>query len=200
MRAASAVVQNSIIVPISKKIFKGYGIELRPITPKDLPSLRRWRNSSRIKEQMMDQSYISPAQQRLWYERIRAKPDQAHWVVWCKGVRTGYMNIKGNGSLESQKQLDVGMYVGDSPVRHGLLGYAIAMMQIEIAFNVLSAAQIRMSVKENNHGALRFNQQLGYREEGCQNGLVYWSITPSDYQEAKTRLRRYFGDDGIVAA
>ena len=62
--------------------FKGYGIELRPVNPLDLPSLRRWRNSQQIRQKMADVSKISSHQQRLWYEEIRERFDQAHWVVW----------------------------------------------------------------------------------------------------------------------
>lgn len=85
---------------VSNIVFEGYGIELRPVTPRDLPSLRRWRNSPQVRWQMVNTSYITPRQQRLWYERIRSRVDQAHWVVWSKGVRTGYVNIKGEGPLE----------------------------------------------------------------------------------------------------
>ena len=43
--------------------FKGYGIELRPVTPSDLPSLRRWRNSQQIGRKMADVSKIDSHQQ-----------------------------------------------------------------------------------------------------------------------------------------
>ena len=55
---------------IKNKIFEGYGIQLRPVIPRDLLSLRRWRNSPEISQQMFDTSHITPAKQRLWYERI----------------------------------------------------------------------------------------------------------------------------------
>ncbi len=181
---------------VSDIVFKGYGIELRPVTPRDLPSLRRWRNSPQISRQMLDISYITPRQQRLWYERIRDRLDQAHWVVWSKGVRTGYVNIKGEGPLELQQaQVDVGLYVGDSPVRRGLLGYAMAMTQLDIVFEHLSVSRVQTVIREDNYRARRFNQQLGYREERCKDGFVRLSICPSDYQAAKTRLIRYFPHD-----
>ena len=119
---------------IKNMIFEGYGIQIRPVTPSDLPALRRWRNSPDIGQQMVDTAYITPKKQRLWYERIVNSVEEAHWVVWCKEVRTGYMNLKGHDSLHSQKSLDGGLYVGNSNVKHGLLGYAIALMQLDISF------------------------------------------------------------------
>jgi RimJ/RimL family protein N-acetyltransferase len=190
-----------ITAPVDKKrfvsnmVFEGYGIELRPVTPRDLPTLRRWRNSPQISQQMRDTSYITPRQQRLWYERIKNRDDQAHWVAWRKGVRAGYVNIKSNGPLQLQEEVDVGLYVGDSSVRHGLLGYAMTLMQLDIAFEHLSVSRIQMVVKEGNYRARRFNQQLGYREEGYKDGFVKSIIYHRDYQVAKARLIRYFRHD-----
>ena len=180
---------------ISKMVFKGYGIELRPVTLRDLPTLRRWRNSPQISQQMVDTSYITPHQQRLWYEQIKNRVDQGHWVVWCKEVRAGYVNIKGEGPLELQTQVDSGLYVGDSPVRHGLLGLAVIMMHLDVVFEYLSVSQIKSVIREDNYRARQFNQKLGYREEGSKNGVVNLVIHSSDYKRAKTRLIRYFRHD-----
>ena len=47
---------------VGDKLFRGYGIELRPLAPRDLPSLRRWRNDPQIGRQMTDSLYITPSQ------------------------------------------------------------------------------------------------------------------------------------------
>ena len=175
-------------------VFKGYGIELRPVMPSDLASLRRWRNSPQINQQMVDTSYITPHQQRLWYERIRERVEQAYWVVWFKGVRTGYVNIKGEGPLESQTQISGGFYVGDSQVRHGLLGYAIGMMYLEIIFDHLSILEIRDSVLKSNYRARQFNQQMGYHEQGENGNYINIFFNRSDYKITKKKFARYFDD------
>ena len=149
---------------IKNMVFEGYGIQIRPVTPSDLPALRRWRNSPDISQQMVDTSHITLTKQRLWYERIINIVEEAHWVVWCKGVRTGYMNLKGHDSICSQKSLDGGLYVGDSKVKHGLLGYAIALMQLDIAFKFLFSTKYETSFRENNLSASKFNLQLGYKK------------------------------------
>ena len=136
-----------IAVGSQRKIFKGYGVELHPITPFDLPSLRRWRNNPKIRMQMVDTSYISPNRQRQWFEEIKKRNDQAHWMVWYNAIRTGYMCLKGNGLLESQPSLNGGLYVGNSSVKHGLLGYAIALMQLEIVFEYLEVPEYKTSYR-----------------------------------------------------
>ena len=177
---------------IKNMIFEGYGIQLHPITPIDLPALRRWRNSPEISQQMIDISHISPSKQRLWYERIFNIEEEAHWVVWCKEVRTGYMNLKGHDSLHSQKSLDGGLYVGNSNVKHGLLGYAIALMQLDISFYHLNSQKYETYFRENNMSASKFNQQLGYCEVSHKDGFIRVEITNELYKKSKARLIRYF--------
>ena len=177
---------------IKNMIFEGYGIQIRPVTPSDLPALRRWRNSPEINQQMIDTSHITPAKQRLWYEKIINRVEEVHWVIWCKGVRTGYMNLKGHDSIYSQKSLDGGLYVGNSKVKHGLLGYAIALMQLDIAFNYLCSMKYETSFRENNISASRFNKQLGYQEIIRKDGFIRVAITIESYNKAKSRLIRYF--------
>ncbi len=174
--------------------FKGYGIELRPVIPSDLPSLRRWRNSPQIRRMMVDDSKITSHQHRLWYEGIRERFDQAHWVVWCKGVRTGYINIKGDGPLELQEKLTGGMYTGNSQVRHGLLGYAMQLMSLEIVFKHLSVSEFRGPVRKDNNNVRKFLKKLGYLEEGCKGDFVWTTICLSDYETAKKKFLRYFTD------
>ena len=177
---------------IKNMIFEGYGIQIRPVTPSDLPALRKWRNSPDISQQMVDASYITPHKQRLWYERIINSVEEAHWVVWCKGIRTGYMNLKGYDSICSQKSLDGGLYVGNSKVKHGLLGYAIALMQLDIAFKFLFTMKYETSFRENNISASKFNKQLGYQEIICKDGFIRVAITNESYNKAKARLIRFF--------
>ena len=176
-------------------IFEGYGIELRPVTPSDLPSLRRWRNNPQINQQMIDNSYITPHHQRLWYERIRERVDQLHWVVWYKEIRTGYANIKGEGPIDSHEKLEeVGFYVGDSPVRHGLLGYAIEMLLLDIAFEYLSASQIPGEIVKTNYSARKLAQQLGYCEISENKNVIGVVLNSADYKIAKKKFIRYFSN------
>jgi hypothetical protein len=175
-----------------QRIFKGYGVELHPITPLDLPSLRRWRNSSRIRFQMADTSYVLPNQQRRWFEEIQKRDDEAHWMVWYNDVRVGWMKLKGNGPLLSQQSLDGGLYVGNSRVKHGLLGYAIALMQLEIVFEHLKVPVYKTSFRDTNVQARKFNKQLGYREVDHKDGFIWVVITLESHAPAKQRLMRYF--------
>ena len=187
-------------LPLNKKksiqniTFKGYGIELRPVTRADLFVLRQWRNSPQISQMMVDNSYITSRQQQLWYQKIKERFDQAHWMAWYKGVRAGYVTIKGKGPLEHQKQLTGGMYSGNSQNKHKLLGYAMQIMMLDIVFGHLSVSKFRGPVQKKNAGVRKLLQQLGFREEGFKGDFVWTSIIPPDFKAARKKFERYFSD------
>ena len=104
------------------------------------------------------------------------------------------MNVKGEGPLELQEQVDAGLYVGDSPVRHGLLGYAMAMMQLAIIFEHLNVLRLQ-SVVQDDYRIRRLNQQLGFREEGGKDGFIRIVMDLFDYKTTKKKFARYFDDD-----
>ncbi len=179
---------------IRNMTFKGYGIELRPVKHADLFILRQWRNSPQISQMMVDNSYITSRQQQLWYQKIKDRFDQAHWVVWWKGERAGYITIKGKGPLENQKQLTGGMYSGNSKNKHKLLGYAMQIMMLDIVFGYLSVSKFRGPVQKKNDGVRKLLKQLGFREEGFEGDFVWTSIIPKDFMTARKKFERYFPD------
>lgn len=188
----SRATQRSDSVAVAESVFTGYGLTLIPVQPTDIRVLRRWRNSPAVSQQMTDTSYISPHQQRCWYEYIQNTLNQAHWVAWVRNVRAGYMNLKGTGPLDKVSILGGGLYVGDSSVRHGLLGYALALMQLRIAFKVLNADFYTTRFRVQNLSAEKFNKQLGYRICSRDNAFVTVEITPIEYEKTEERLSRYF--------
>jgi len=178
----------------SSMTFKGYGIELRPIRPQDLPSLRRWRNTPTIRNKMLDSSYITPQQQRVWFEYILNCDDQAQWVVWCKGGKTGYVNIKGEGPLQSQPYVSGGYYIVDTTFRHPLLAYAVMMMYHDIIFDYIVVPLIKGKILKDNRSSLKLNREFGYREVSESAESISFTLKASDYSNAKKKFSRYFKD------
>ena len=102
------------------------------------------------------------------------------------------MNIVVKNPKEKIKRIDVGMYVGNSSVRHGLIGFAIVMLQLDIAFELLNCKYVDISVKENNAGAIKFNKKIGYEEKNKKKGFVNLQINPETYRLNKRKIIRYF--------
>ena len=179
---------------LSSMIFKGYGIELRPVRPQDLPSLRRWRNPPTIRNKFNDSSYITPRQQRVWFENIVNRVDQAQWVVWCKGGKTGYVNIKGEGHLQSQPHVSGGYYIAETTFRHVLVGYAVMMMYHDIIFDYMAVPLIKGNILKDNKNSLKLNRDFGYREVSESAESISFTLKASDYANERKRFLRYFKD------
>lgn len=171
-----------------------YGVNLKPVSPADLPSLRRWRNSDEVRLNMLTQTLISPSQQRQWYERISSDDSQCHWCVYVNGVRAGYANLKGfeHVPLGFQHQADSGLYLGQSSVRHGLLATAVSLCQLDAAFEQFKIGLIQTQVKKDNTSALKLNQMLGYQTQTNDNYWVTLTLTASSYIRARQNLMRFF--------
>ena len=184
----------SVKTSFSSIIFKGYGVELRPVRPQDLPSLRRWRNTPKIRNMMLDSSYITPRQQRVWFEHIINRVDQAQWVVWCKGEKTGYVNVKGEGHLQMQPHVSGGYYIGETNVRHALLGYAVTLMYHDIIFDYMVVPLIKGIILKDNRNSLKLNKEFGYQKVSESAESISFTLKARDYSKARKRFLRYFED------
>ena len=178
----------------SSMIFKGYGIELRPVRLQDLPSLRRWRNTPSIRRKMNNSLYITPHQQRKWFENTVNSIDQAQWVVWSKGGKTGYVNVKGEGTLHLQPHVSGGYYIADTPFRHALVSYAVMMMYHDIVFNYMEVPLIKGNILKENKSSLKLNRDFGYREVSESIDSISFTINAKDYSNERKKFLRYFKD------
>ena len=113
-------------------------------------------------------------------------------MAWCKGIRAGYVTIKGKGPLEHQKQLTGGMYSGNLQNKHKLLGYAMQIMMLDILFGHLSVSKYRGPVQKKNAGVRKLCQQLGFREEGFKGDFVWTSIIQKILRQQEKNLKDIF--------
>jgi hypothetical protein len=174
--------------------FAGYGVEFKPVSIRDLPILRRWRNSNKICEQMLDQKHINARSQISWFGNVSSCDKQAHWVVWCKGERTGHVNVRSKVSLAEGHTVNGGYYIAYSHVRHPLLGVATILMYHDIIFDHIKASQIYDSVRKGNLNVRKFNKQIGYKELSEHNEIIKITLNPDDYRLAHKKYFRYFKD------
>ncbi|MDA9613494.1 GNAT family N-acetyltransferase [Paracoccaceae bacterium] len=178
----------------SSMVFKGYGIELRPVQSQDLPVLRRWRNTPSIRRKMNDTSYITPHQQRKWFENTLNSVDKAQWVVWSNGGKTGYVNVKGQGILHLQPHVSGGYYIADTPFRHALVSYAVMLMYHDIVFNHMEVPLIKGNILKENKSSLKLNRDFGYQEVSESTGSISFIIKADDYANRRKKYLRYFKD------
>ena len=174
---------------IKKLSFKGYGVEVKPVTPRDLNYLRKSRNS--LASNFIDPIYITDAKQRLWYENMIKDGNIAFWVVWQRGHRVGSISfdIKSNNQ---KNNFDMGMYVWSQKYNHGLLGISIALAQLDLVFYYLHLSSVETSPKKHNKRAIAFNKILGYIKINEDSKFVYIRMDKNRYELKKKKFDRYF--------
>ena len=177
---------------MKKNTFEDYGIIIKPIENEDLEILLNWRNSSLIRSQMANQAIISKKTHLKWFQDLQKKNNELHFLVWLKGIRTGYINFKGNGNLFEQKFVNLGGYVVDSKVNNGLLGISISMIQLDIVFGYLKVPEARISVRKTNTRAIKFNKEMGYIKFSDNDDYYFYYNTPKTFGLSKERFSKYF--------
>ncbi|BDM63732.1 hypothetical protein NFHSH190041_11840 [Shewanella sp. NFH-SH190041] len=172
----------------------GYGVVLLPVMARDLPQLRRWRNSDDIRLQMVDTGHIGAHQQRCWFEHCREQGGQRHWVLRAQRQRAGYVNLKSPepAVLTGQSRVDTGLYVAPSAVRHPMLALSAALCQLDYAFELQGVQSVCTQVRQDNHAALGLDQYLGYRQVGRSDGFIRLELSDENYRVARDRLRRFY--------
>ena len=183
---------------IKKVSFKGYGVEVKPVTPKDLIYLRKSRNSVEVRSQMVDTSYITASKQRLWYENMIKDDSIAYWVVWQRGYQVGSMNIRVKSNNNNKHNIDVGMYVWSQKYNHGLLGTSIALVQLDLVFYYLNLSSVETSPKKHNKRAIVFNKKLGYIKINEDSEYVHIRMDKNRYEQKKQLFNRYFKKCNIL--
>lgn len=140
------------------------GISLRKLAEEDLDAVLNWRNHDDVRLQMFNQNRITYDEHRRWFAHLNSRDDELQLLVCHKGKKIGISNIKtANGMPITQSTaLELGLYIGIAEVRGSLLSFVPAMHTIDFCFNELKATSLYARVKNSNHAALRFNQQLGY--------------------------------------
>lgn len=169
----------------------GYGVTMSAVKMEQLELLRSWRNSAFIKAQMVSDETITEQQQRIWFENIKHRDDQQHFVIHYKNQAIGAANLKSeNGiSIPEAAHLEPGIYIGDERYRGNILAFAPSLLLIDYCFNVLQKEALKAKVKVSNEAALNYNHKLGYQEVDKNRDYVAIVLTPKQYDASTQTLK-----------
>lgn len=179
-----------------------YGVELRRLTEGDIELVRQWRNHPEVARYMLSDAHISRAQQAAWFERVSQADDRAYYLVRYKDEPTAFASVTcpDGRSLAGCDAPEAAIYLApDSRCRGTLLAFAPALALNDACFDTLGCDRLIARVKPDNEAALRFNAQMGYRETGRDDQLVYLALTPDDYAAATKGLKHMLSRDRSTA-
>lgn len=178
-----------------------YGIDLKWVVEDDLETLRIWRNSKQISEQMLDTRPISVSQQHAWFSNIQRQNNAQHFMIFQKGTAIGYCNVKAvdHDDVLSAELLETGFYIADERFRGSMAAFFPALALNQYCFDILDISGLLAHVKPANLAAFKFNEVLGYKKSnlveltGSSGPESLWrmQLIREDYLKVKTRFSRF---------
>jgi len=113
---------------------------------------------------MYTETYITPEQQKQWFESIKSKSDEIHWIVECDGKLIGKVDLR---KIDKQnKTAEWSFYIGEESARGSGAGVLIEYQTLEYAFNVLKLHKLNCAVLDFNTRVIDLHKKFGFVEEG----------------------------------
>ena len=159
-----------------------YGVKLIRLQQEDIELVRYWRNQSDIANYMEYRNYITPSAQIKWFNSIKNKYNY-YFIIEFDNKKVGLINSKdynpefgfGEGGIFIWDKNYIDSYVAVFSTLC-LLNFVFFTLKL----NVKSIARIL----KNNHKAVNYNQQIGYKLLPGQDLIdnQQYQLTLVDYQ------------------
>lgn len=141
-----------------------YGITLNRLTFEDLELIRQWRNSEKIRRNMIFREEITPEMQQEWFRSID-NYNNFFYIIEYNGEKIGLIDNKGTdwqaGSTQS------GLFIYEEKYRETHIPVAASLILMQIGYGLLNVQETRIKVLKDNQKALNYNLYFGF--EICRN-------------------------------
>jgi len=138
-----------------------YGITLNRLTQNDLELLRKWRNSEKIRQNMIFRDEITPDMQLNWFESIN-NYNNFFYIIEFKSEKIGLIDNKGTdwqaGSTHS------GLFIYEEKYINSQIPVAASLILMQIGYHILNIQVTKIKVLTSNKLAISYNKQLGFVE------------------------------------
>lgn len=173
---------------------------LEVLSPSFAHTLRQWRNSEKVRSQMLHQKEVSEDEHMKWYHKVTAETSSYRVrVAFADEVPFGAIYLT-DIDLNSYTA-SWGMYIGENRfLGHGLGKYLLASL-LFWGFEELSLFRMYTSVVEGNDLALILYQKAGFRIEGvwrqhavCRNGrkdLLWIGMLRDEWESQKEQVSEW---------
>lgn len=135
---------------------------LRFLEEEDSDIILKWRNSERVRTNMLNDNKIKTKDHQIWFQKVREKHLDYYLIFSIDKISTGLVSFKDH-SL-SKDNCIWGIYIGEINAPKGagtLLGY----IGIEYAFNRLKFKKIYAEVISTNIPSIKLHEKLGFSKD-----------------------------------
>lgn len=135
---------------------------LVPFSHSNSETVLAWRNSSRVRDNSIDDAVITNEAHAAFLDRLAVDTSRRYFVVEINGVPQAVLSFIGIGT----EKVIWGCYIGSEKVQPGMFPM-LACIGIRYAFNFKSTRYLNSEVAEHNTAPLKFNAFLGLNDVGA---------------------------------
>lgn len=176
---------------IDKKTFSfsRYGVNLSSLKQDQIELVRRWRNTPRIRDLMLDKQYISTEQQQLWFDKVWESEEQLYLLVSFKQEAIGMASLINIDPLNAT--CEPGMYIYSQQYQGNIIPFSVAFALNDIAFEVFNMVCLKGKIYQSNKSSVRFHKACGYQSSGLKDDLLLFELEQQNYLKARDKLSRF---------
>ena len=136
-------------------------IDLIKIKKEDIETLRIWRNSKTVSDNMLNQNFISKDQQIKWFNKINTDENGSYWLIKLKnGTKIGFASL--SNIKYSEYIAEPALYIGNPKFINSLYGIEAYFFLLNYGFSKLNLLIIDGVVLSHNIAALKMNKLFGF--------------------------------------
>lgn len=154
-------------------ILQGERVSLRLITHEDTDNILKWRNSSRVRNNFLDQRLFTKEGHRYWLENYVFTGKVVQFIIIDNEANKDIGSIYLRDINREHEKAEYGIFIGDE---EGLgKGYATeaGRIVVEFAKRELKLHRLYLKVLYENKGAIKSYEKVGFQEEGILKDEVF---------------------------
>lgn len=164
-----------------------YAIKLKQLNRAYLELVRNWRNSRKVKSQMIYQKEISEDEQIQWFNALD-KSHNYYFIIEHSLSDVGLVNIKD----VKDRVGEAGIFIGDEAVLKTSVPVQAILAIMDFAFLDLDLIALRIKIRNDNQNAIELNTKLGYQRTIAYEEYSEYVISNTRYFETNQRFRKLF--------
>lgn len=144
-------------------------IKFRKITKKDLPILKKWRNSPQIWQFNTQFTLLNMKNQEEWFSDLKTNSSRKMYFVTIEKQPVaicGFIHIE-------NKNADIAIIIGDKKFRGKGLGTKILDMLLKLGFDKYNLHRIGAEVLKNNIESQKFFLKMNFTYEATFRDKIW---------------------------
>lgn len=147
----------------------GKRVRLRAVERSDLPRFVAWLNDAQVTRGLLVALPLSSADEEKWFDTMQARPLEEHTLAIEVDMEGGWMHV-GNCGFHNldwrNRSVELGLFIGEKQLWGQGYGSDVLRLLLRHGFNTLNLNRIYLQVFENNLGAIRSYEKVGFVHEG----------------------------------